>query len=173
MTNGSILQTGNPLDVALNGEGFLTVMTPAGERYTRSGALQINNEGTLVNFDGYPVQGEGGNISFDANDTDISISPNGTITSNAGTKGRLRVVEFASPQELQREGDNLYSGGTPVQAAATTLTQGSIERSNVSGVGEMTEMIRVSRAYESIAGLMQKQDDLRRSAIQRLGDANA
>jgi flagellar basal-body rod protein FlgF len=173
MTNGSTTLTGNPLDVALNGEGFLTVMTPAGERYTRSGALQINNEGILVNFDGYPVLGEGGEIRFDAADTDISISPNGTITTNAGAKGRLAVVEFQSPQELLREGDNLYSGGTPVPAVATKLTQGAIERSNVSGVGEMTEMIRVSRAYESIAGLMQKQDDLRRSAIQRLGDASA
>jgi flagellar basal-body rod protein FlgF len=172
MTNGSINLTGNPLDVALNGEGFLTVQTPAGERYTRSGALQINDQGILVNFDGYPVLGEGGEIRFDEADTDIAISANGTITTAAGGKGRLRVVEFASPQELQREGDNLYSGGTPVPAVATRVTQGAIERSNVSGVGQMTEMIRVSRAYESLAGLMQKQDDLRRSAIQRLGDAN-
>lgn len=172
MTNGSITLTGNPLDVALNGEGFLTVQTPAGERYTRSGALQINNEGILVNFDGYPVLGEGGEIRFDATDTDVAIGANGTITTAAGGKGKLRIVEFASPQELQREGDNLYAGGSPVPATATRLTQGAIERSNVSGVGQMTEMIRVSRAYESLASLMQKQDDLRRSAIQRLGDAN-
>lgn len=173
MTNGAINLTGNPLDVALNGEGFLAVQTPAGERYTRSGALQINAEGILVNFDGYPVLGEGGEIRFDESDTDIAISPNGTISTAAGGKGKLRVVEFASPQELQREGDNLYSGGTPAPAVATRLTQGAIERSNVSGVGQMTEMIRVSRAYESLAGLMQKQDDLRRSAIQRLGEASA
>lgn len=173
MSNGSIQQTGGPLDVALNGEGFLTVMSPNGERYTRSGALQINNEGVLVNFDGYPVLADGGEVRFDPSETEISISENGAISTNAGAKGKLQIVEFTSPQELLREGDNLYSGGTPVPAVATRVTQGAIERSNVSGVSEMTEMIRVSRAYESLAGLMQKQDDLRRSAIQRLGDASA
>ncbi len=72
-----------------------------------------------------------------------------------------------------REGDNLYSGGTPFVALNTRVTQGAIERSNVSGISEMTEMIRVSRAYESLANLMSKQHDLRSTAIQRLGDVKA
>lgn len=177
MSNGAIVQTGNPLDVALNGEGFLTVQTPAGERYTRSGALQISSEGTLVDLDGNPVLGEGGPIQFDDSDTDIAISPTGVISTSNGSKGRLAVVEFASPELLTREGNNLYAPmaeavGTP--ATRTKVTQGAIERSNVSGVSEMTEMIRVSRAYESIANTMQKQDEMRRSAIQRLGsESNA
>lgn len=173
MSNGAITLTGNPLDVALNGEGFLTVSTPAGDRYTRSGSLQINSEGVLVDIAGNPVLGDGGEIRFDDSDTDITISPTGAVSTNNGTKGRLQVVEFESPEELQRDGNNLYSGGTPIAATATRVTQGAIERSNVSGVAEMTEMIRVSRAYESIANQMNKQDEMRRTAIQRLGDANA
>ncbi|RYE85075.1 MAG: flagellar basal-body rod protein FlgF [Hyphomicrobiales bacterium] len=175
MSNGAITLTGNPLDVALNGEGFLTVITPAGERYTRSGALQINNQGTLVDLDGNPVLADGGQIQFDESDTDITISPSGAISTNNGVKGRLQIVEFAAPEQLTRQGSNLYAAMPDAAfgpATATKVTQGAIERSNVSGVAEMTEMIRVSRAYESIANTMQKQDEMRRTAIQRLGEAN-
>jgi flagellar basal-body rod protein FlgF len=170
---GAIVQTGNPLDVALEGEGFLAVQTPEGERWTRSGALQINAEGVLVNFDGHPVMGDGGEIRFDSTETSVMIDSNGAISTNAGAKGRLRVVEFVNPQALAREGDNLFSGGEPLAALGTRVVQGAIEKSNVSGVAEMTEMIRVQRAYESIASMLQRQDDIRRNAIQKLGNLSA
>ena len=173
MGGGAIVQTGNPLDIALEGEGFLTVETPAGERWTRAGALQVNAEGVLVDFEGHPVLGDGGEIRFDANETTISIDATGAISTNAGAKGRLRIVEFAEPQQLAREGDNLFVGGTPTAAVATRVVQGAIEKSNVSGVTEMTEMIRVQRAYQSVAAMMERQDDIRRSAIQKLGTLNA
>jgi flagellar basal-body rod protein FlgF len=173
MQGGAIVQTGNPLDVALQGEGFLAVVTPGGERWTRAGALQVDAEGVLVNFDGHPVLGDGGEIRFDPEETTITIDASGAIATNAGAKGRLRIVEFADPQELAREGDNLFVGGTPLPATATRVVQGAIERSNVSGVAEMSEMIRVQRAYQSVAAMMERQDDVRRSAIQKLGTLNA
>ncbi len=173
MTSGSIEQTGNPLDVALDGEGFLTVQTNAGERYSRNGSLQINASGTLVDLSGNPVLGESGPIQFDSSDTDISISDNGTVMTSNGSKGRLKLVEFPDPQGLAREGDNYYSGPGAASATETRVVQGSIEKSNVSGVAEMASMIRVQRAYQSLAALMQRQDDLRRTAIQRLGDMTA
>lgn len=173
LSPGSMVQTGNPLDVALSGDGFLAVETPEGERWTRAGALQIDAQGVLVNFDGHPVLGDGGEIRFDATETEISIDAFGVITTNAGAKGRLRIVEFENPQELERQGDNLFSGGTPQEAVATRVVQGAIEKSNVSGVAEMTEMIRVQRAYQSLASLMQRQDEVRRGAIQTLGNLNA
>ncbi|RUT33125.1 flagellar basal-body rod protein FlgF [Arsenicitalea aurantiaca] len=173
MSGGARVQTGNPLDVALSDGGFLVVETPAGERYTRSGALQINAEGTLVTADGNPVLGDGGPIQFGPEETDIVFAQNGAISSSAGAKGRLQIVAFEDVQALTREGATLFAGGTPQPATGVTLTQGAIERSNVSGVAEMARMIRVSRAYQSLASLMQKQDDLRRSAIQRLGDMQA
>lgn len=173
LTPGATIQTGNPLDVALSGEGFLAVDTPDGERWTRAGALQVNAEGMLVNFDGHAVLGDGGPIVFDAGDTDIAIDSSGAISTNAGAKGRLRIVEFENPQELAREGDNLFSGGTPVAATGTRVVQGAIEKSNVSGVAEMTEMIRVQRAYESVASMMQRQDELRSDAVRKLGTLSA
>ena len=173
LSGGAMLQTGNPLDLALQGEGFLTVMTPAGERWTKSGALQIDADGVLVNLDGYPVLADGGEVQFDPEETGITVAADGTISTDAGAKGRLQIVEFTNPQDLVREGNNLFAGGTPAAATATRVAQGFVERSNVSGVGEMTEMIRVSRAYQSLASLMQRQDELRRTAIQRLGDASA
>jgi flagellar basal-body rod protein FlgF len=169
LSTGTLIQTGNPLDVALQGEGFLVVQTADGEKYTRAGSLAIGADGTLMDLSGNPVLGNGGPIQFAATETDINISPDGTISSSEGLKGTLRVVEFEDPQAAERFGDNLWSGGTPLAATATTVIQGSIEKSNVSSVGEMTEMIRVQRSYESVASLMQRQDDQRRNAIQKLG----
>lgn len=171
---GSITQTGNPFDIALSGEGFLAVQTPEGERWTRNGVLEVNAEGILVTQNGYPVLSSTGDaIRIDPEDGEIVISADGSITSDQGPKGALRVVEFANPQELTRAGDTMFEGGTPIEAQATYVVQGSVERSNVSGISEMAEMIRVTRAYTSLADLMNKQDELRRNAIQRLGDAQA
>ena len=172
-TSGGMMQTGSELDVGLNGEGFFAVQTPGGDRWTRTGSFQLSNNGTLVDASGNPVLGEGGPIQFGPDETGITIADDGTVSSSAGQKGRLRMVEFDNPQTLAREGSNLFSGGTPVPATSTRAMQGYLERSNVSGVSEMAEMIRVTRAYESVTKLGQQQDELRRSAIQRLGDANA
>jgi flagellar basal-body rod protein FlgF len=170
MSNGAITQTGNPLDVALSGSGFLAVQTANGERYTRAGSLQVSSTGTLVDLDGNPVMGEQGPIQFDPSDTDISIAPDGTVSTSGGTKGKLKLVEFANEQEPRRDGSNLWSGANPIPATNTTVLQGAIEKSNVSGVTEINQMIQVQRAYEDIAGMLQRQDDMQRSAIQQLGN---
>ena len=124
-------------------------------------------------MNGYAVLGNGGPIQFGPEETGVTVSADGSIASSAGPKGQLRIVEFANPQALVREGENLFVGGTPGANQGTAVLQGHVERSNVSGVAEMAELIRVTRAYESVASLAQKQDELRRSAIQRLGDTNA
>jgi len=174
MTNGPMDQTGNPLDVALSGPGFLSVQTAAGVRYTRAGSLAINSAGTLVDLSGNPVLGDSGEIHFDPADTDITITRDGTVTTSQGIKGKLSVSEFADPQvQLTREGNNLWNGTNPQAPTNTTVVQGSIERSNVSGVTEMAQMIRVQRAYEQIAQLMQQQDSLRTNAVQKLGQIAA
>ncbi len=169
MSAGAVTSTGNPLDVALDGEGFLAVQTPQGERYTKAGSLTIDATSTLVDLQGNPVVSEFGPITFTPTESDITISADGTIASSEGVKGRLKVVEFADPQAATREGNNLWAGGDPQAATQTRVLQGALERSNVSGIAEMTEMIRVQRAYESAASMQEKQDDMRRNAIQRLG----
>jgi flagellar basal-body rod protein FlgF len=173
MRAGAIEPTGNPLDVALMGDGFLTVETPDGPRFSRDGALSLDATGTLVDLNGNAVLGQSGPIRFDDSDTDITIGADGTVSTNNGTKGRLAVAEFADPQVLAREGDTYFSGPAGATAVATRVMQGSIERSNVSGVTELTTMIRVQRAYQSLASLMQRQDELRTNAIQRLGETRA
>src|SRR5690606_21994036 len=136
-------------------------------------SLQISADGVLVNLDGHPVQGDRGEIRFDPEEGEITIDGDGTIATTAGVKGRLRIVEFDDPQALSHEGSGLYAGGIPAAADNTTIAQGFVERSNVSGVLEMSELVRVTRSYESLASLLQRQDEMRRSAIQRLGDATA
>ncbi len=173
MRAGAVEQTGNPLDIALMGDGFLSVEAPEGLRYSRNGALQIDATGTLVDLNGNPVLGQSGPIRFDDGDIDISIAADGSIGTNNGAKGRLVLTEFVDPQILAREGDNYFSGPAGAAATDTRVVQGAIERSNVSGVTELTTMIRVQRAYQSLASLMQRQDELRTNAIQRLGDIRA
>jgi flagellar basal-body rod protein FlgF len=173
MSVGSIEQSGNPLDVALMGEGFLTVETPAGPRYTRAGALAIDASGVLVDLNGNPVLGSSGPIKFDDSDVDITIGSDGTVATNNGSKGQLAIAQFVDPQILVREGDNYFSGPASNAPVTTRVMQGALEKSNVSGVNELTTMIRVQRAYQSLASLMQKQDELRSGAIQRLGEVRA
>jgi len=175
-------QTKNPLDVAINGEGFFVVQTPAGERYTRDGSFQIDNQGQLVNASGYPVLGNNGPIRFQQTDKQIGIAADGTITVLEGTnridsiRAKLRIVNFTQPQRLRKEGSNLYSLGEGNAAQADTksvLHQGFIERSNVNSIHEMSRLIEVSRTYTQIASMLQQQHDLHRTAIDKLAEVPA
>jgi flagellar basal-body rod protein FlgF len=169
MQAGAIEDTGNPLDVALQGPGFLTVQTPNGVRYTRDGSLTLDADGRLVDLDGDPILGEGGLIQFGPEETDIAISRDGSISSSAGAKDRLAIAEFADPESLTRVGQNLFSGGTPIPATETRVRQGAIEKSNVSGVAEITQMIRIQRNYETLMQLMARQDEIATQAVRTLG----
>ncbi len=172
LSPGTIVDTGSPLDVALRGEGFLVVQTPAGERYTKAGSLGVSRDGTLVDPGGNPIMGTNGPIQFLPTETDINIADDGTVSSSAGVKGTLRLVEFDEPQLVERYGNNLWTGVNPQPAIATTVVQGAIEKSNVTGVAEMSQMLEIQRAYQSVANLLQKHDEQRRSAIQKLGSLN-
>lgn len=169
-SNGSIEQSGNPLDVAINGDAFFAVQTPDGERYTRAGNFRIDNTGRLVTADGQPVLGEGGEILFEQNEVGIEIGADGSIASSAGGKGRLRIVAFEDSRALRKAGANLFeTDAAPEIATGVQVMQGAIERSNVSGVVEMTRMINATRSYEQITKVIKDQDELRSRAISRLG----
>ena len=117
MGAGPIEHTGNPLDLAIDGDGFFAVQTPRGERYTRNGALHLNATGQLVTSEGDPVLGTGGPITFQPNDRQISISADGTISVRDGAskvdtaRGKLRLVTFAKPQQLQKDGGSTFKPG--------------------------------------------------------------
>jgi flagellar basal-body rod protein FlgF len=176
---GPVQQTGNPLDLAIHGAAFLVVQTPQGERYTKNGALQINARGELVTGDGYRVLGENGPIAFQQGDRDIAISREGTITVKEGTsiaesqRGKLRLVGFAQPERLEKAGTNLFTapaGLAPQPVPTAGVIQGAIEKSNVNAVAEMTRMIEVTKTYTAVAGILQSEHDLRRTAIERLAE---
>ena len=173
-------QTGNPLDVAISGNAFLTVQTPRGERYTRNGALQINSQGQLVTSEGLQVIGQNGPIVFQPNDRDISIGIDGTISVREGAnttdsqRGKLKLASFDRPQRLQKDGTSTYSAaGRRARRRTPTdvrVNQGAIEKSNVNSVMEMTRMVEVTRTYTQIASMLQNQSDMRRSAIEKLAE---
>jgi flagellar basal-body rod protein FlgF len=180
LNQGPLQRTGSPLDVAINGDGFLVVSTPQGERYTRNGALEINAQGELVTSEGYQVLGDAGPITFQTQDTGITINREGTISvkdpsnsSVAIVRGQLRVVSFARAQRLQKQGDSTFSAPADMPASPSTksiVVQGALEKSNVRPIIEMSRMIEVSRNYTMIANLLQSQGDLHKSSIQQLSD---
>lgn len=183
MSQGTIQLTGNPLDVAIEGEGYLTVQTPAGDRYTRNGALQINAQGQLVTNEGMPVIGDNGPIVFQPGDRNVIISKDGRISVNEGAsdktegvRGKLRLVRFAQSQNLLKDGSSNFS--TPAGMAAEPMAvakfqQGAVEKSNVNGIVEMTRMIEITRTYTQMSTLLQQQGDMRKSAIQQLAEVPA
>jgi flagellar basal-body rod protein FlgF len=170
---GSIVTTGNPTDVAINGAGFFVIETPAGERFTRDGGFQIDNQGRLVTASGFPVLSDGGPVIFGPEETNITVARDGTVSSSAGARGRLRVVEFETEQLPRQEGGNLFAGENPVAVADPRLVQGALEKSNVKSVTELAAMIRVQRSYESVTNWMKNADELRRTAIERLSGVQA
>jgi len=179
MSQGAIQQTGNPLDVAINGSGYIVVQTPNGQqRYTRNGALSINGAGQLVTSDGNQVIGDSGPITFQSTDHDVTISRTGIITVREGNstadspRGTLQLVSFAQPQLLQKDGGSTFeapAGVTPDPApAGSYVVQGAIEKSNVNGVAAMARLIEITRSYTDIANVLQQQSDERRNALTQL-----
>jgi flagellar basal-body rod protein FlgF len=182
MSQGTIQQTKGPLDIAIDGEGMMVVQTPRGERYTRNGALQLNSAGELVTLTGDKVLGENGPIVLQATDQDIEITKDGTIKVREGvslntdsTRGKIRLVTFPNPQGLRKDGASTFAAPegmqpTPVADANRNIVQGSIEKSNVRPVVEMSRMIELTRAYTEVATLLQQQSDVRKNSIQQLAD---
>ncbi|MCO5092197.1 flagellar basal-body rod protein FlgF [Bosea sp. (in: a-proteobacteria)] len=175
LSQGMIELTGNPLDVALKGDNYLVVQTPAGERYTRAGSLTLDKQGKLVTQTGLPVMGEAGPIAFGSSEHSMRIAADGTVSSDQGTRGKLRQVSFADPKALASEGSNLFSATVAAKPAGpeARLEPGAIERSNVKAVVELTRLMEVQRNYQSVANMITKSDELRSRAISRLADQQA
>lgn len=167
---GALTPTDNPLDLAINGEGWFVVETPQGERYTRNGGFQLTSTGHLVTSEGYRVLGDSGPMIFNDEDRTISVAGDGTVSTEAGEKGRLRIVRFADHGSLKAEGDTVFSAeGEAENLEQPRIVQGMIEKSNVRPLFEMSRMIEVTRAYASMTSMIERADNLRRDAISALG----
>jgi flagellar basal-body rod protein FlgG len=149
LRQGMMDKTGNPLDLAIAGDGFFVVNTPGGERYTRAGAFTISAEGYLVNAQGYRVQGEGGDIDL-RDPRGLRVDNEGNVTKRGRLLDTLRVVSFAEPQKIEREGHNLWTNPptNEVLTSKVSIKTGWLEKSNVNPIRSMTNMIQISRLYE-------------------------
>ncbi|MBI5191924.1 MAG: flagellar basal-body rod protein FlgF [Nitrospirae bacterium] len=154
---GVVKQTGNPLDLSIDGNGFFVVNTPDGVRYTRSGNFTVNSSNTLTTASGHIVMGENGPIILE--DGKISINAEGTISVNGSEVNKIKVVDFVNPGSLMKDGGNLFKGADEKAPESYKVVQGTIELSNVNPVEEMASMIEVLRGYETYQKVMTTMDE--------------
>ena len=147
---GALERTGNDMDLAIEGPGFLTVQTSSGLAYTRGGNLHVSPQGQLVTAAGDPVLGDKGPIPVVG--TPMSISADGPISVNGAVAGHLKVVEFRPGVELKSVGETYYTAPTGSEVAATksNVRQGMLESSNVNPVTSVVEMISAQREVETM-----------------------
>ena len=170
MSEGSLMATGNPLDLAIAGKGFFKIQTPEGVRYSRAGDFHQNSTGQLATPAGHLVLGEGGPIII--NGQDISVAIDGSITVDGLQAGKLAIADFADPSELQKAGERLFSKSADTQeleAGDFQLQQGFIEKSNVNNMKELTKMLDLQRAYQAQQKIIRTFDDVDEQAISRVG----
>lgn len=177
---GSVDPTGNPYDVAIDGDAFFSISTANGTRYTRDGRFSVNAGGQLVTKAGDAVQGEGGGgITLDPLKSPPAIGKDGVITQTDShgqvvQVGKLEVVRITPLSALSKAGDNLYSADLTAATAPArdvTLRQAAVERSNVQAVAQITNLIDITRAYERVSNMLASTEDLSTRAVDRLGRA--
>ncbi len=176
LSPGMMERTENPLDVAVRGDAYFTVQGANGQlRFTKDGSFAVNARGQLVTQGGQRVIGENGPIEISTNETGVRIAEDGSVFTDQGSRGKLRLVQFANPRDLRSEGGNMLSSTVPPQPAGPQIRvdTGVVERSNVKPVLEMSRMVEVQRAYSSITGMVSRIDEIRRDAIRRLADVQS
>lgn len=167
---GGLQATGNPLNVALTGPGFLTIQTPQGVRYTRQGDLVRNPQGLLATTNGNLVLGNGGPISVPNNAT-ISFSPTGQVLVDNVATNQLRLTEFANTTNLRPEGNSRFidEGAGPAPATATTVNGGYLETSTANVVSSMVDLINNERWFDANTKVIQTEDTELGTAINTVG----
>ncbi|MFA5582870.1 MAG: flagellar basal-body rod protein FlgF [Bacteriovoracaceae bacterium] len=176
---GQLMPTNNPLDLALQGEGFFEVLTPTGVRFTRRGNFNLNKDGELVTDQGFKLLNNKADAAPEdrvirvPNNTSLSIAGTGEIFTREGVVDQLSVVEFKDKHALRKEGSSLFI--TPdldniVRSdLKTTVRQGFLEGSNVNAIEEMSELIKAHRHFESIQKAINTYDQISGKAANEIG----
>jgi flagellar basal-body rod protein FlgG len=181
-TAGAVVQTGNTLDVALQGDGFFAVRTPDGVAYTRQGSFRLATDGTLVTASGYPVLSRAGDRPEEGQPIRINaaeagggkpvVDNQGNISLNGEQVAALAVFDFPKPYQLTKAAGTLFvpgNGVTPqVASPMTTVTQGALEQSNVDSISEMVQMVETSRFFETCQRMVRSFDDMAAKAVNDL-----
>jgi flagellar basal-body rod protein FlgF len=171
---GAFIQSDNPLDLAIKGDAWLAIQTPAGLAYTKDGRMQIIPTGELQTLNGYSVLDPGGApLLLNPNAGPPSIAQNGDIRQAGRRIGAIGLYEFPDNVRLDRLDNSSVVAGQPaepiLEGSRASVHQGFVERSNVNGVGEITDLITVSRAFEAVTEMIKKVNDARRDAIRDIG----
>jgi flagellar basal-body rod protein FlgG len=175
---GTLKNTGSTLDFSIENKGFFEILTPQGVRWTRNGAFQIDGTGKLVNKEGYPVLKEGAGDPnqriIQIGDRNITVSDHGEVYQGETQVGRLALVDFIDPEQVQKQGNSLYklrdnSNATPVAASDAKVHQGFLEGSNINVVEEMTDMITAQRLFETTQQTIKAFDHMDEKLISGLG----
>lgn len=174
---GAMVETGNRFDVAIKGDAFLAMTTPAGQAYTRDGRMQMSEQGELQTLNGYPILDAGGApLQLDPNGGEVLIAPDGTVTQNGRQIGALGLFTLPEQARLQRFDNSGVIPDIPAEPALdfsrNGVAQGFIEQSNVNPVAEITKMITVTRTFESVTSAISQVDERQRDSIRTLGPSS-
>ncbi len=168
---GPTQATGQPLDLAIQGDGFFRLRTPQGERFTRDGRFSLDANGQLVNVNGYAVLGANGQpIRLGLGD--VRVDQDGSLFLNGQSAGRLGLAVFADPEaSLERTEGGLFAatGGVPAGQFTGTIQQGYLETANVDPATTMTHMLAVSRAYQAAQRIIQIEDEMLGRTVNDVG----
>lgn len=167
---GSVSHTGNPLDIAIAGEGYFTVGTPQGPRLTRAGHFGLMPSGTVADANGNALLNAAGKpVQIAPADTRLTIAGDGTLSSENGPIAKIGVVRPDDPMLLQAEGSRLARADTPTSpVAAPKIVQGAVEESNVQPITEMTRMMTGLREFQFVSQFVQGESDRQQSAIEKI-----
>ncbi|MDD9900838.1 MAG: flagellar basal-body rod protein FlgF [Alphaproteobacteria bacterium] len=174
LTQGTFQQTFNELDLAIQEDGYFTVDTPEGRRYTKAGSFRLNENREIVTKQGYPLLNESSApIVVQAEATKITVTTGGEVVTDQGSVGRIHVVGFDNEQDMKAVGNNLYDAiqlqEKPIENPG--ITQGMIETSNVNPIIEMNKMIEILRKYQATQRMLVTDHERIRSVIQKLTKA--
>ncbi|HVU76478.1 MAG TPA: flagellar hook-basal body protein [Gaiellaceae bacterium] len=164
----ALKQTGDPLDLALDGQGFFSVQTPAGRRFTRDGQLVVDGSGRLATATGYLVLDAQGRTIQPGGSDGLIVSPDGTVSRNGRAIATLGVVSLTNPA---KEGDTLFNGTAAGRPAGTVVRQGYLEGSSIDPTTAMVDMIQSLRTYESDQKAIQTIDETLNKGISAGGVA--
>jgi len=168
---GEIRSTGNPLDVALDGRGFLAATGPGGLLYTRNGNLRLAADGTLTTQEGYPVRNaQGGTLTLDGARA-VHIASDGTVTQDGAVIGQLQLADFTSSAGLTKQGANYFRVADPsqrVSPTSTSVVQGRLEGSNAGSAEGAVRLVSVMRQFEMLQKAVTLGADMGKRAIEEV-----
>lgn len=175
-SQGSLRETDNTYDMAIQGDGFFAVKVVdekgnSSIKYTRNGQFTITNDGYVVDVDGNKLQGANGDVQIPVDATDVAIKTNGAVYANGGQVDTITLTDFDDYDYLDLYGDNMYTAvdGATTKDTSATILQGFTEQSNVNVVDEMVSMITITRAYEAGQKMIKTHDSLLEQAVSSVG----